>query len=162
MSKFFKLLAAVTVLGGVLLTPTVVGAGPTAPDPVIEVIKVVDGEAPEGTQFVVNVACDTPGPVSVDFTFPATGGTQSDSFSEDNACFVSETDDGGADTVTYDATCSGECSVESVGPDGVNLALRQPGAVATVTVTNTFAEAQPDDAAQEPADVVAATPSFTG
>ena len=48
--------------------------------------------------------------------------------------------------------------------EGVLLHLQQNGAEATVTITNTFPEAQPDDVVQEPdpAAAVETAPSFTG
>jgi hypothetical protein len=155
-----KGLAAAIVAGTVLL-PTVADAGsPAPPRPVIEVVKVVEGDVSVDTEFVVSIECDTPEPLSAEFTFGPGGGTQSADFSDDNQCLVTETDDGGAESVTYEATCSGECVADPPTEDGVVLHLQQNGAVATVTVTNTFPEAVPVEPA--PATVVDAAPAFTG
>jgi hypothetical protein len=154
---------AAAIVAATVLLPTVADAGAPAPArPIIEVVKVVEGEVPEGTEFVVGIECDTPEPLTAEFTFGPEGGTQSADFSDDNQCLVTETDDGGAASVTYEASCSGECVADPPTEDGVVLHLQQNGAVATVTVTNTFPEAEPEVTEPAPAPVVDAAPAFTG
>ena len=140
------------------------GAGDLEDPSVVTVTKVVEGEVPDGTEFVVEVDCgDEGGPVEL--TFGAAGGTE-EVFVDFGGCTVTETDDGGAASVTY------VCQIDDPGDQGEpstcqgdqTVQVDAPGTLATVTVTNTFptTEVEPDEAPAEIADVVAARPSFTG
>jgi hypothetical protein len=193
-------LALVAVLG--LITPADAGNGNY-----VVVEKVVDGPVPEGTVFEIEVDCtpsapvgspeveatpSVPDPPPVTLKFDANGdplGTDMVSAPPFGTCKVTETDDGGASTVSY------KCAVPPL-PNGIadpqasvvqveclddqTVAFGQMvdaeetavydviGAEGTVTVTNTFepepepeAEAAPDSVARQPS-VVAARPTFTG
>ena len=198
-------LALVAVLG--LITPADAGDDGNY----LIVTKVVDGPEPEGAVFTIEVEC-TPtngvpaadptanGPVTL--RFDATGDPLGAGISADDrevrvgpvgpntTCKVTETDDGGASTVSY------QCAVPPL-PNGIadpkvfvtpveciddqtirfrgntaapaeNAEYDVIGAEGTVTVTNTFepepepeAETAPDSVARQPS-VVAARPTFTG
>jgi hypothetical protein len=160
-----KVLLAAALIGGSLLLPTVAQAGVQELS-TIEVTKVVEGDVPEGTEFVVTIECDTGQPASTEFTFGAEGGSDSVELGDDNQCVVSETEDGGAESVTYAATCTGPCVADPPTADGVVIHLQQNGGVATVTVTNAFPEAaappEPPTEEPAPAPVVEAEADFTG
>ena len=185
-----------------LITPADTGNGNY-----VVVEKVVEGPVPEGTVFEIEVDCtptaptvapeaeatpSIPDPEPVTLKFDANGdpiGTDMVSAPSFGTCKVTETDDGGASTVSY------ECSVPPM-PNGTvdpeangapveclddqtvgfgqvmvaeeNLDYEIIGAEGTVTVTNTFEEepepepeTAPDSAARQPS-VVAARPTFTG
>ena len=145
------LVACVTVI---VVAPGLASAGF---DPAtVNVKKIVVGDPPAGTTFVVRIEC---GKVLVaDLTFDATGGMQSaDSFNPaDGDCVVSEPQDGGANSTTF--ACE---PVQNVICDTTSFELESSEAEANITVTNTFPEAEPEaePAAAEP---VAAEPAFTG
>ena len=197
-------LALVAVLG--LVTPADAQNGNGSGNYVV-VEKVVDGPVPEGTVFEIEVDCTSvnpagspeaeatpsvPDPDPVTLEFDANGdplGTDMVSAPLYGTCKVTETDDGGASTVSY------ECAVPPL-PNGTadpqlngvpveciddqtvgfgrtadaeeNAEYELIGAEGTVTVTNTFdpepepeAETAPDSVARQPS-VVAARPTFTG
>jgi hypothetical protein len=142
----------------------------------LTVKKVVDGPAVPGTTFVERLSCTTDTLVvpigssatgttrDIVFTVdengvaqPAAGYTVS--FREENSCTVTETVDGGAESVAY--TCEGayreiaEATTSfgpkvaapappicgSVGPSAtpITVSINEPEQIATVTVTSTFA-----------------------
>jgi hypothetical protein len=129
------------------------------------VTKVVDGPVPPGTEFTIEATCSDGFQFDVTevFVYSPTGGTQTiGGIPGESTCTATETDDGGAVTVTY--ACALDVQGTFGGCDGdQGASFGGAGNVATVTVTNTFAEddVAPDDVATEP-DVVAATPPFTG
>lgn len=146
----------------------------------VVVDKVVDGPAPEGTVFEIEVDCSPlngananapidPDPVTLEFD--ANGaplGADKVSANAGELCTVTETVTGGA-TVGY------ACDVPPITIDAAEPEFIAPvecvddqtvafqdvtGAEGTVTVTNTFAP--PPAAEAAPAGVVAARPAFTG
>ena len=195
-------LGLVAVLG--LITPADAGRGS---DNYVVVDKVVDGPVPEGTVFEIEVDCtpsvpvgspeaeatpSVPDPPPVTLEFGANGdplGTDMVSAPLFGTCKVTETDDGGASTVSYECAVPAlpngtadpqpngapvECiDDQTVGfgrmVDAAQNAEYEPiGAEGTVTVTNTFEpepepepETAPDSVARQPS-VVAARPTFTG
>ncbi len=151
----------------------------------LDITKVVDGPGPTGG-YVIEYSCvaavpdgnsvpegfsDVAGVLNFDAAGPGSPETQSVELFGPGTCTISETDSNGAVSVGY------ECEFSSVGtpvsPDspfaegdqiGVGSCLddqsaqiTRPRDVASFTVTNTFVAEPPDVA-----DVVAATPPFTG
>ena len=116
----------------------------------VNVTKVVVGDPPPGTTFVVRIECGTV--LVADLQFDATGGSKSAaSFAAaDGDCLVIETQSGGATSTTF--ACQ---PVQSVICDTNTFELESGGAIADITVTNTFPEAVP-------AAAVPAAPTFTG
>lgn len=106
----------------------------------LDVTKAVDGTAPAGTSFVIQVDCDgDPGNADrgpYDLTFDADGGTNRVWFSEEHLCEITETDDGGADSATI---VSEDCN-EGGGPtgNGAELVSIDDPVLCDATVTNTF------------------------
>jgi hypothetical protein len=176
--------------------PASAGNGDGAP---LTVRKVPVGPVPPGTQFVVTVACEgrssgqpiifTGGPeaASQQLVFDAQGnpvGTDTVTFVSSGECLVTETQTGGAASVSYQ--CEGSVPPPSIEPEssgggrfsprlagpvqllpcqtsgpqsepiGVNIASSQQEA--TVTVTNTFV----DPGSTAAAVPVEAVPLFTG
>jgi hypothetical protein len=140
---------------------------------VLTIEKVVVGELPPGTEFVVNVFCvdsEQNGSVDVveDLTFPGDGSdtvfVPLSGAELPVTCTVTETDDGGATSVAYaceDDPGATECTAENV------IEIFEPGEDSTITVTNTFAPPEPPPPPPpppppEPAQAVAAGPRFTG
>lgn len=148
---------------------------------------------PAGTQFVVTIACDGPiiftgnGPVSsAQFVFDAQGnpvGPDTVTFNDAGTCTVTETQTGGAASVTYECegTCEGTalpsvggrfgpraagpplpevCETSGLQGDPITVNIESPRQQATVTVTDTF-EAAPAPAPPA-APPVEAGPRFTG
>ncbi len=156
-------------------------------DNTVVVEKVVDGPVPPGAVFEVEVTCQglpngdaaTEGVGVEIFRFDENGdpiGVNSLSLGQGNVCTVVE-------TVTNGASVSYACDTRVV--NGIPAGAEGPppapvfvecvdsqtvhfydisGAEATFTVTNTFEEPPPPDVAPDDvaADVVAATPPFTG
>jgi hypothetical protein len=183
----------------VLMAALPAGAGAVGAAP-LHVHKVVVGPVPAGTQFVVTVACD-PGtihtggsPVSSEqFVFDAQGnpvGTgDTVTFDGKTTCTVTETQTGGAATVSYECEGSVPPATDSTGSGGRFSARLGPAVLppvcessgpqsdpitvnimvetqeATVTVTNTFVAAPPSEPAAAPAAPAAPVveaPRFTG
>jgi hypothetical protein len=175
----------------VVLAAAPAGAGEPGNAAPLHVRKVVVGPVPPGTQFVETVACDddiifTGGPpaTSVQLVFDAqgnpVGGGDTVTFVNEGQCSVTETETGGAASVTYQ--CEGSLPVDSMitgtgrfsprgpaapppvcessGPqsDPIAVNIESERQEATVTVTNTFTEAPPT----EPAVAVVEVPRFTG
>ena len=152
----------------------------------LDVTKVVEGDVPPGTTFTVEVVCpfiDGPptdstavdseewggvpegagGDIEETLTFGEEGGTQTveDIGFLNRNCTVTETEDGGAESVTATggADNSGACDVTP----GTTTAEIEFGGPTTceVVVTNTF----PTEPEPEPAPAAAAVtvgPTFTG
>lgn len=173
-----RLVVAASALG-LLLAVTVatnpVGAG-SGPGTQVNIVKVVEGQAPDGTEFAVALDCDVDNDDEL-LMFGASGGTQSTNTGTFNqSCTVAETDDGGADSVSYACAVNDpggglappvptSCTTDTSFVTGLNGEI-------TFTVTNTFVDDEvpedtlPDEDDQDgdaaPAGVVSATPSFTG
>lgn len=189
MKKWAGVLVSAVVLVALAALPAGAGDGAAAP---LHIRKVVVGPVPAGTQFVVTVTCDpptiTPGGVSSQqFVFDAQGnpvGTgDTVTFEGPTSCTVTETQTGGAASVTYecegtlpppnDLGGSGRFSARlgipqgpicpSSGPqsDPITVNIIASRQEATVTVTNTFVPA-PAPPTPEPAVAVEEAPSFTG
>jgi hypothetical protein len=132
-----------------------------------EILKTVTGTPPAGTTFEVTLACDgvtvtPPGESQVVVRFDAAGTPQDVSafqFSGEGTCTVTETQTGGASSVTYEcALTMGEegipppCTPSGPQSDPVTLNVTTPRSGSSVTVTNTFEAPAP----------VATPPVFTG
>lgn len=108
----------VAVAAVMVLLPSAAQAGKTVETATLDVTKVVEGDPPPGTTFTVEVECpvirdlrstaddwdagpEGAGPVTATLVFGADGGTQSVGGIrfETRNCTVTETDDGGADSV---------------------------------------------------------------
>lgn len=161
-------LVLVVAVGGLVAAPSVAGAqSPTTATLVVD--KVVEGPAPADAEFTVEVECTTgndPADLST-LTFTADGGSQNLEVLTDVTadCYVTETDDGGAATVTYAAgTSSGGCNVGTL--DGRNLVEIDAGEECGIVITNTFSEPEPPPpppTEPPPAAVPQGVqPSFTG
>ena len=158
----------------------------------LTVVKVVEGPVPAGTTFEIEVTCvssvsaaadGVAAPSATTLTYGDAGGTDSLPVGPGDRCTVTETVDGGADSVSY------ACAVTDPGQQGdfvqcsadmqtVDYDVVFGPAGATVTVTNSFSEDPPTTTTTTtttttPGDpeppvsgaspgVVAATPTFTG
>jgi len=144
--------------------------------------KVVEGAVPPGTEFVVVVECGDPdvtdsgesygpeageggGPnIDETFVFPAAGGTGLAVHYDSQACTITETQTGGAQSVDVTTEdCVGDLiRAGSPGAEATTGGFSIDAPVdCTQTVTNTFAAADVDDDDVDD-DIVAATPTFTG
>ena len=119
---------------------------------VISVDVRLRGDAPPGASFTVRVACsvdrlDPPAaPVPVQtLTFPATGGIHDFVVSKRHRnCTVRETDDGGATSVTYQATS--DIARHTNRPNNVNIRFAPEGSQqASVAVIIRYPDATPDN-----------------
>ena len=116
----------------------------------VNVTKVVVGDAPPGTTFVVRIQCD--GTPQADADFDATGGMQVKSFvAVSPFCSVSEPENGGANSTTF------ACESRDLTCDTSTFVIIRPDAEVDITVTNTFVPPPPPAAAAVPA-----APTFTG
>ena len=146
-----RVLSIVAVVG-LVAAGLVVGATPAdaGRSLTVNVTKVVVGDPPPGTTFVVRIECELGGPLVV--TFDATGGTKSVAGSEiDISCSVSEPQNGNADSTTF--ACE---NVQNVTCDTSTFSIDDNPTEVNITVTNTFV---PPPA---PAAAVPAAPTFTG
>lgn len=170
MHRVKTILVLLVALGGFVAAPSVASAqAPTTATLVVD--KVVEGPAPAGTEFTVEVECTTannPADLST-LTFTADGGSQDLEVVTDVTadCYVTETDDGGAVTVTYAAgTSTGGCNVGTL--DGRNLVEIDAGEECGIVITNTFSEPEPPTPPPTPIEPPPAAvpqgvqPSFTG
>jgi hypothetical protein len=162
--------AALLVVGVLVLAVTVFPTSAVSGSVDFEILKVVNGTPPPGAEFVATLSCD--GGVTVDpggqsqttVRFDA-GGVPTDAASFQlqgtGTCTVTETQAGGAGTVSYQcARTAGEtdgapplCPVGAPQPDPVTLTVVTPHSPSSVTVTNTFEQA--------PTPIVAPS-TFTG
>jgi hypothetical protein len=164
MHRRIALLSAILlVLGGLglsLAAPANSGGGF-----VVNVTKSVEAEGPQLGPYSVNITCTnefvTPaGPF--DFVINDTE-TVSQSVNFGDTCTVTETDDLGADSVSY--SCAVDFQATCDNDQTVTIDQSDNGGAATVTILNTFdAEDEPDVVVEEEpeAEVVTATPTFTG
>lgn len=134
-----------------------------------EILKVVNGTPPAGTQFVVTLSCDgvtiePGGQAQVAVRFDAAGTPQDPSalrFEGSGTCNVTETQTGGATSVSYEcALTAGDpdvappmCSPSGPQADPITLNIVTPRSPTSVTVTNSF---------EPPPSPVVAAPRFTG
>jgi hypothetical protein len=186
--KVFGVLVAAAALVAVTALPAGAGNGGSAP--ILTIRKVVVGPVPPGTQFVETVNCDGeiirpggPGSSTGQRTYDAQGNPlTSDSFEfiDDGQCTVTETQTGGAASVTYECEGtvpppvtlmgSGRASPRVAGPappqpcqtsgpqsDPITVNIVAQNEEVTVTVTNTFMD--PGTVAAVPVEAV---PLFTG
>ena len=159
--RILSALAVAAAVGALFAFPADAGNGSNT----FNVTKVVDGPVPAGTQFTIEANC-TDGfryDVTEVFVYDSTGGTQTiTGIPGESSCTATETDDGGALSVTYSCAFTVQGNFDSCDGDQ-GASFGGSDAEATITVTNTFAadDVASDDAAAEP-DVVAATPTFTG
>ena len=173
-------LAATIALGAFVAIPAA-PAGAQQANNTITVEKVVDGTAPEGTVFAVEVDCDSAeGPTTVYFdengdpsdqngdSDPGSNVVDVDPFNDTDVCTVTETEDGGASSVSY--SCDDENSLRTdCNADNEVEFDDVDDATATVTVTNAFevvpttttTTVAPQPVAPAPAPVKAAA-NFTG
>ena len=136
------LLAAVLVAGA---TPADAGGEFLS----VDVTKVVVGDPPPGSTFVVRNDCES---AAVDASFEAAGGFKELTFAnEGSSCSVSEPQNGGADSTTF--ACQ---PLENVSCDTTSFVVDEFDAGVSITVTNTFVPSPP------PAAAVEAAPTFTG
>ena len=161
----------VAVLAAALLTPASAGAG-DIPIATVTIEKVVVGDAPDDAEFTVVAECI--GTEGVQLMFGPDGGSESaDGFETEFDCTVTETDDGGASSVSYSCEAVGlpqdvQCdSDDSFQIDANDL---NDDASVTVTVTNTFdpeptttvAPTTVAPTTTAAAQAVTAAPAFTG
>lgn len=137
-----------TLLGTMMLVTAVgvpVAGAQVAPTPTpVDVWKIIEGEAPEGTTFHVEFDCAVePDGVVVEISFEGEG-TETVPLPNGVECTVSEPENGGADRVEF------EPETFVPGETGERL---------TVTVTNFF---DPDPVVAEVPLPVDLAPNFTG
>jgi hypothetical protein len=173
-------LVAVAAFGSAFVAaPAGGGEGQAAP---LTVQKVVVGEAPPGTQFVVEFDCEDGNNTLDAVVFDEFGdpvGPDTTSFTDPDECSVVETQTGGAATVSYECTGSfpdspepptdtgdawpepegapadSPCDTSGPQAEPITVFIVTEGQEATVTVTNTF----PPPPEPEPLVV---EPAFTG
>jgi hypothetical protein len=188
-----KLTASLVVAAALVALPALpAAAGDGGNAPILTIRKVVVGPVPPGTQFAETVNCDGeiirpggPGSSTGQRTYDAQGNpVTSDSFEfiDNGQCTVTETQTGGAASVTYECEGTvpppmmlegaGRSSPRVAGPvprqvcetsgpqsDPITVNIVGEDEEVTVTVTNTFVD--PGTAAT-PAVAVEAVPLFTG
>lgn len=148
-----RLLVVGLVVPGLWLAGFTTSAAPGTAE--FEILKTVNGAPPAGTTFTVTLACDGAtifpggenGQTQVVVRFDATGTPQDPAafrFEGSGTCTVTETQTGGATSVTYEcALTAGEGAPPPCTPGGpqtspVTLNVTTPRSSSSVTVTNTF------------------------
>jgi hypothetical protein len=192
MRKWTGALVVAAALVALPALPAAAGDGGSAP--ILTIRKVVVGPVPPGTQFVETLNCDGeiirpggPGSSSGQRTYDAQGNpvTNGDfEFIDNGQCTVTETQTGGAASVTYECEGtvpppmmlegSGRSSPRVAGPappqpcqtsgpqsDPITVNIVGKDEEVTVTVTNTFVDPG-SAAAATPAAAVVGEPLFTG
>ena len=189
MQKWTASLVVAAALVALPALPAAAGDGGNAP--ILTIRKVVVGPVPPGTEFVETLNCDGniirpggPGSSTGQRTYDAQGNpVTSDSFEfvANGQCTVTETQTGGAATVTYECEgtvpppmmldSAGRSSPRVAGPapqpcqasgpqsDPITVNIVGEGEEVTVTVTNTFVD---PGSAPTPASAVENVPRFTG
>ena len=175
-TPFRILVVSAIAFGGVVASALPSGAGAPAVNTVI-IEKEVTGDVPAGTTFTVEVLCSSilgPGAsavLPVEVTFDADGDPTSDNSITTPAgtkCTATETATGGATSTAYacdmvrgptddDPPFLGNCT-----EDNEATFTDVIGDTATITVTNTFPTAPPDEPITPVAQAVQAAPAFTG
>ena len=138
----------------------------------VQVDKVVEGTAPAGVQFTIDLTCegdvrsgegayggDTEGAplpfIDTTLTFGPSGGTQTVVHSTAQRCTITETGTGGATTVTVETS---DCAENEAAPEVTSGTFDIFAPITCPqTVTNVFRDAAVDDD-----DVVGGSPTFTG
>ena len=160
MIKLVGIAVAALTVASAMLVPA--SAGKVS---IVTINKVVTGPVPAGTTFVVELNCEgtPPAPLITSITFNADGSPATANevnFPDNDAtCTPTETETGGAASVTY--ACQNDalenaCQANGpqVSPITVVLDFDPTDEDPTMTITNTFEEAAPA--------AVVAPPSFTG
>jgi len=173
MSRAKTVLLVLSLAGAVAAAPLTAGAQ-AASTATLVVTKSVEGAVPAGTEFTVEVDCPTLDPNATSptenprtLTFTEDGGSQELDVFVDIApdCTVTETVDGGAETVTYAAGAStGNCLVTPVDGSALGEFDFAADSSCEVVITNAFAEPEPPaPPVAPPAPVTPGVqPSFTG
>jgi hypothetical protein len=141
----------------IAMTATPASAGKA---PMLTVTKVVDGIAPPGAQYVVDITCEgaTASPNQLTFTGPGSDFAAINSGS--TTCTVVETQNAGA-AVSYACEITDDPGGNSDCSGGQSVVISGGGVQTTITVTNTFVPpSTPEQPA--PAAAVVGAPSFTG
>ena len=170
MIKLVGIAVAALTVASAMLVPA--SAGKVS---IVTINKVVTGPVPAGTTFVVELNCEgtPPAPLITSITFNADGSPATANevnFPDNDAtCTPTETETGGAASVTY--ACEEEFAdppedaCQANGPQASPITVVLDGKPhdedPTMTITNTFEEAAPAAVVAPPAAVVA-PPSFTG
>ena len=128
--------------------------------PILEITKVIEGEAPAGAEYVVDISCTngaTPTPEQLTFT---EGGTQPVSVNSGNTtCTVTESETAGALEVRYACEVVSQPGGQNTTcTDGQNVVLDGGGSISAFTITNDYVP-EPPPPVPEP---VVAEVSFTG
>jgi hypothetical protein len=146
------IVVAVAAVALVLMGALSAGAGVVGTAAPLHVRKVVVGPVPPGTQFVETVACEgnqgepiifagpgQPSASSVQFVFDSQGnpvGTgDTVTFTDPGSCTVTETQTGGAASVSYQ--CEGTLPLGPPGPDAASGGFRPQGTVNPATPATT-------------------------
>jgi hypothetical protein len=176
-TPFRILVVSAIALGGVVAGAIPSGAGGLVTNTVI-VEKEVTGSVPAGTTFTVDVLCSSllkagaAAVLPVEVTFDADGVPTSDNSITTPAgttCTATETVDGGATSTTYACDMVRGSSDDGPPPflgncteDNEATFTDVIGDTATITVTNTFPTAPPEQPITPVAQAVQAAPTFTG
>jgi hypothetical protein len=179
--KAARALLVGVVVPGLWLAAFTSGAGAGAVE--FEILKTVNGAPPPGTVFEVTLACDgvtilpggEGGQSQAVVRFDAAGTPQDVSafrFDGEGTCTVTETQTGGASSVTYECFIKGgeegvpgPCTPSGPQSNPVTLNVTTPRSPSSVVVTNTFEPQQPPEPPRPPAVVappVPAAPRLTG
>jgi hypothetical protein len=138
--------------------------------PTVEIVKATEGAAPTGAVYEIAMNCDESG--DGETVFLEAGESQVIEFPFDDECTITEEDDQGATSVSFE--CEASEGVDCLSGDSFEALLNgveQPQA--RVTVTNTFGDPATTTttlattttttaAAAAAAAAVVATPAFTG
>ncbi len=157
----------VSVLGTVAVGAQTTPSTPNQEDSeTLTVTKTVVGTAPADATFVLHVRCEAPGNETVideDVTQGPTGGSKDFVIAPSRMldCTVSETTDGGADSIR---SCAGLAGTTSTCSDTgtISVGIVTVGTPTIVEITNTFNAATTTTAPAEVAPAVAAAGTFTG
>jgi hypothetical protein len=147
-----------------VMTATTASAGKA---PLLTVTKVVDGTAPPGAQYVVDITCDGGATASPNqMTFSGPGEDTAAINSGSTTCSVTESQSAGA-AVSYACEITGDPGGNSECSGDQSVVIVGGGVEATITVTNTYAppappQSPPAGAPAPPAEAVAAAALFTG
>jgi hypothetical protein len=173
--KAARALLVGVVVPGLWLAGFTSGAGAGAVE--FEILKTVNGTAPPGTVFEVTLACDgvtilpggENGQSQAVVRFDATGTPQDVAafrFEGEGTCTLTETQTGGATSVTYECFITagetdgapGPCTPSGPQTNPVTLNVTTPRSSSSVVVTNTFEPPQPPKVTPP----VPAAPRLTG
>jgi Domain of unknown function (DUF5979) len=129
--------------------------------PQLTITKVVEGTAPPGSEFVVDIECTGEGADPDQMTFAGPG---SQTANAGTKCTATESETAGA-SVTYacEVTDVGANPETACGPGDNQVQFASSSAAATITITNTFPSAPAPPAEQgAAAEPVTAAARFTG